>query len=547
MMIRANVGRFGAQANQLSIGHFGPHHQVVLHKQTGFGKVIQNILFVIPFQIVQRSFGHGFFGHDNEFSHGLAVQTIQSVIGIGKTVRAVFQTVAIMAKAVHTANGPHGPQMNLNFTNVLLEFHINDTIPVSTRLGLVIRLERRHFHTTNQGSKRITRQFQHGQKRRKILHHQQGPTKVRHLEDIPIVLLFRLAEGGRHFLDGSHSHFFHAQAARQGFANFHERRHDGRGLVDQILCHLRTRHGGVFLQVGLNNFLVGIFVSVIAIVGQTRHGVEVGIDRIQLHPTKDFVVLVSIAQERTNHAIKVPGILDHGPTLGNGFQRFVFFVILRRSGRGLFDRIVYTTGSAHALFGTGQGSGTNELVGVIGQVEVLFFNGIQFAFALVGLGPMAVAGLSQNTSRLVVRQSGGTTILFLVFLIALGQHELNGFQPRNGRALFAGRQRHGPTLRIGQHETPSTGVTRRLRTGNLHVFHQFVEIGLGVGRRSQRQRTIGRVELINQHAFRNALVPFLFPLRAFAFLPGTRLEVLVFLTGLGGGAFGILIVLQNGR
>ena len=67
-----------------------------------------------------------------------------------------------------------------------------------------------------------------------------------------------------------------------------------------------------------------------------------GIDRVELHAAKDFVVLVAITQEGTDHAIKVPGILDNCPTLGNRFEGFLFKGF---SGiLGDFNRIIDTTG-----------------------------------------------------------------------------------------------------------------------------------------------------------------------------------------------------------
>ena len=157
-------------------------------------------------------------------------------------------------------------------------------------------------------------------------------------------------------------------------------------VLGKSLGHFGTTHGFVFRQVLLNDCLIGIDISIVTRIVESRHGVQVRIDRIKLHLAKDFIVLATIAKETANHPIKVPRILNDGSTFGNTLESLLFVVIAMF---GLHLDIVVNARTLLALFVL---TAANKSVGVVRQVEVLLLDVVTlllvelfFAPAMLGL------------------------------------------------------------------------------------------------------------------------------------------------------------------
>lgn len=84
------------------------------------------------------------------------IQIGKCVIGILERIGGIFKTVPIMSESIHSTYDPHGPNVNLNLTNVLFQFKIDFAITVSTRQWNMIRFKGRKFHSTNEWAKRIS-------------------------------------------------------------------------------------------------------------------------------------------------------------------------------------------------------------------------------------------------------------------------------------------------------------------------------------------------------------------------------------------------------
>src|SRR5210317_397583 len=107
---------------------------------------------MIPLQRFQWHIGHCLLGHDNKLSHGLTIQPCQCLIWVTKRISRIFKTVTIMTEPIHTTNHPHWPQMDLDLTNMFLQLKVDDTITISTRLGITITLESTQLDTTDEWS-----------------------------------------------------------------------------------------------------------------------------------------------------------------------------------------------------------------------------------------------------------------------------------------------------------------------------------------------------------------------------------------------------------
>mmetsp|Transcript_5466 Transcript_5466/g.11181 ORF Transcript_5466/g.11181 Transcript_5466/m.11181 type:complete len:212 (-) Transcript_5466:1317-1952(-) len=211
-----------------------------------------------------------------------------------------------MAETTYTTNNPHRPEVNLDFTDMLLKFDVDDAVAVSTWKGFLFLFETRHFNPSDQRSERVASQFQQGQQRWKVLDYQKCSTVVCHFQQVSFVLLVCLAQGHTGFFDGSYTDFFHPQTSRQGLANFHQRRQSSLRLAHQRFGHRRLRQADVFGLLWLHDCLFRVLVASIARIIQPRHGIEIRVYRVELHSPKDFIILVAIPQETANHAVKVP-------------------------------------------------------------------------------------------------------------------------------------------------------------------------------------------------------------------------------------------------
>mmetsp|Transcript_18471 Transcript_18471/g.39950 ORF Transcript_18471/g.39950 Transcript_18471/m.39950 type:complete len:273 (-) Transcript_18471:1487-2305(-) len=272
----------------------------MVQKQSRLGKVIQYKLFVVPFQCFQGHICHCLLGHDDQLCHGLTIQSRERLKWIAKRVSGILETVTIMTESIHTANHPHWPKVYLNLANMILQLEVDNAIAIPPRFRTAIRLERRKLDTSNQRTERIACQFQQCQQCRKVLDDEQSATVIGNLQHVPLVLLFRLAQCRTGILHGTNAHLLHSQAASQRLANFHEAGERHFGTLDQIPCDCRAAHVVVLVACHLGQRFVGADIPphghVVAGIVQSRHAVEVRIDRVQLHPSEYLIVLPAIAQ-----------------------------------------------------------------------------------------------------------------------------------------------------------------------------------------------------------------------------------------------------------
>mmetsp|Transcript_3259 Transcript_3259/g.9019 ORF Transcript_3259/g.9019 Transcript_3259/m.9019 type:complete len:400 (+) Transcript_3259:1441-2640(+) len=290
---------------------------------------------------------------------------------------------------------------------------------------------------------------------------------------------------------------------------------------------------------------------------------QVRINRIQLQLSKDLVVLAAVPQQRANHSVEIPRILDDGPSLGNTLQGLllkelllvlvlVFALLLSR----LFDAVVHASSGPGTSLLVGL-VGANKLVGIAGEVEVLALDVIEFGARKILLVPPV-------PRRLLERASHSRLV---------GQHEVDRLQPGNGRPLFAGHQ--GDFLDVlralllfllvvdlvfvlvivvlitvggidhprQKHPTPGL-VGRRPHRSNRDLSHQRLLVRFVVRVAHERDRLRRRVEPVDENALRDAVVPVL-P----AELPGPGLLAgVVLLALLQSGLLGLLVLgqAQNG-
>mmetsp|Transcript_11184 Transcript_11184/g.33133 ORF Transcript_11184/g.33133 Transcript_11184/m.33133 type:complete len:240 (-) Transcript_11184:626-1345(-) len=224
VMLRTYIGTLAPQPDERPQGHLGPLRQVVTQEQAHLGEVIEDVLFVIPLEGFEGHVGDGLLGHDNELSHRLSVQPGQGIIGVPKRISGILQAVPVVPESVHPAHHPHGPQVDLNLANVLLQLQIDDAIPVPPRLGAPIGLKGRNLDPPYERTERIPRQFEQRQQRREVLHDQQCAAVIRHLENVPLVLLLGLPYRRADLLHGTDAHLLHPQRSREGLADLHQAR-----------------------------------------------------------------------------------------------------------------------------------------------------------------------------------------------------------------------------------------------------------------------------------------------------------------------------------
>mmetsp|Transcript_1331 Transcript_1331/g.3269 ORF Transcript_1331/g.3269 Transcript_1331/m.3269 type:complete len:626 (-) Transcript_1331:95-1972(-) len=482
-MLRADVGGLLSQSDELLQRDLSPHVKAVLHEQPNFRKVIQDELFLVPFQAVQRSISDGFLGHDDQFCHGLAVQTVQGIVRILEGVRVVLQRVPVVAETVHPAHNPHGPQVHLNFANVLLEFQVDDTVSVTARFGRMVRLQRRQLDAADQRAEGVAGQFQQCQQRRKVLDDEHGATKVRDLQQVTLVLSLGLAQCSRCLLDRSDADLFHSQASRQRLANFDKCRGRLFGLLHQGLRHLRSRHVIVFRQVALDDGLVDILLGLFTRIVQSCHGMEVGVHGIQLQLAEDLIVLALVTQQGADHAVEIPRILDDGTALGDALEGLLLELIGRVLGH--LDGVVDSAGAGLFLL-----AGSDQLVRVVGEVQVLSLNLVQFSSAEIVLAPLSGFGHARVVSQPIL----------------VGKHEVDRLQPGNGSALLACHEVVLHPLRVRDDHTSAALVRTRSRRHDHNLRHQLLHVRLGVRLAHEREHLVGGVQAVHEDALRHSVV-----------------------------------------
>mmetsp|Transcript_10298 Transcript_10298/g.22875 ORF Transcript_10298/g.22875 Transcript_10298/m.22875 type:complete len:264 (-) Transcript_10298:2067-2858(-) len=131
VMVHADVGRFAAEANEVPERHLPPGRESVFDEEARFGKVIQDVFFVVPLQFFEGHGRNGLLGHDDELRPGLPIQSLQRIEGIFETICRIFRTVAVVTEAVHAADHPKGPKMYLYLADMILELEVDDTVAVS--------------------------------------------------------------------------------------------------------------------------------------------------------------------------------------------------------------------------------------------------------------------------------------------------------------------------------------------------------------------------------------------------------------------------------